>query len=115
MQLEERDKLVLSKVIEEIRHIELLMKNFLNFARPVAAQPAMVDINQLLGKTVDFINNHPSFSAPDARRKIVQELAPDLPDTVVDPQQLKQVFLNLFLNAADAMPDGGDITVQNQI
>ena len=114
LQLEERDKLVLSKVIEEIRHIELLMKNFLNFARPVAAQPTMVDINQLLAKTVDFINNHPSFSAPDARRKIVQELAPDLPHTSVDPQQLKQVFLNLFLNAADALADGGTITLKTR-
>lgn len=114
LHLEERDKLVLSKVIEEIRHIELLMKNFLNFARPVAAQPTTVDINQLLGKTVDFINNHPSFSAPDARRKIIQELAHDLPDTSVDPQQLKQVFLNLFLNAADALPDGGAITVRTR-
>jgi signal transduction histidine kinase len=114
LQLEERDKLVLAKVIEEIRHIELLMKNILNFARPVAAQPTLVDINQLLGKTIDFINNHPSFSAPDARRKIVQDLAPDLPDTSIDPQQLKQVFLNLFLNAADALPDGGAITVRTR-
>ena len=112
LQLDERDKLVLSKVIEEIRHIELLMKNFLNFARPLAAQPAMVDINQLLTKTVDFINNHPSFSAPDARREIVQELAAGLPETAVDPQQLKQVFLNLFLNAADAMSEGGIITLR---
>jgi len=112
LQLEARDKLVLSKVIEEIRHIEVLMKNFLNFARPVAAQPTMVDINQLLGKTIEFINNHPSFSAPDASRKIVQELAPDLPEVSVDPQQLKQVFLNLFLNAADALADGGIITLK---
>ena len=112
LQLEERDKLVLAKVIEEIRHIELLMKNFLNFARPVAAQPTMVDINQLLDKTVDFITNHPSFSAPDARRQIIQELADDLPETAVDPQQLKQIFLNLFLNAADALPEGGIITLR---
>jgi len=112
LQLEERDKLVLTKVIEEIRHIELLMKNILNFARPVAAQPTLVDINQLLMKTIEFINNHPSFSAPDARREIIQELAPGLPNTAADPQQLKQVFLNLFLNAADALPDGGAITVR---
>jgi signal transduction histidine kinase len=78
----------------------------------VAAQPALVDINQLLGKTIEFINNHPSFSAPDARRKIVQDLAADLPNVSVDPQQLKQVFLNLFLNAADALPEGGAITVR---
>lgn len=112
LQIDERDQLVLSKVIEEIRHIELLMKNFLNFARPVAAQPTNVDVNELLGKTVVFLNNHPSFLASETPRTIVQEFADRLPDIRVDPQQLKQVFLNLFLNAADAMPAGGVITAR---
>ncbi len=114
LDIEERDKLVLFKVIEEIRHIELLMKNFLNFARPVAAQPAIVDINEILERTLDFLKNHPSFSAPDAKCRIVRKLADGLPETIADPQQLKQVLLNLFLNAGDAMPQGGEITVSTR-
>jgi len=114
LDIEERDKLVLFKVIEEIRHIELLMKNFLNFARPVATQPAIVDINEVLGRTLDFLKNHPSFSTPDAKCRIVRKLADGLPETIADPQQLKQVFLNLFLNAADAMPQGGEITISTR-
>lgn len=112
LDIEERDKQVLARVIEEIRRIELLIKNLLNFARPVAPQPTLVNVNLLMEKTVEFLNNHPSFSTSLAGRRIVKELAPDLPEIVCDPQQLRQVFLNIFLNAADAMPDGGTVTVK---
>ncbi|HLA26519.1 MAG TPA: ATP-binding protein [Syntrophales bacterium] len=112
LDLEERDRIVLSKIIGQIRQIELLMKNLLNFARPVAAQPAAVNINKILERTIYFIEKHPSFSSRDAHKRIVRELDDNLPDILADPQQLQQVFLNLFLNAADATPEGGKITVK---
>ncbi len=111
LDIADRDKQVLARVIEEIRHIELLMKNLLSFARPVAARPTTVNVNLVLEKTVEFLNNHPSFSSPQAGRSIIKQLAEDLPETVCDPQQLRQIFLNLFLNAADAMPEEGMVTV----
>lgn len=111
LDMEERDSATLSKIIEQIRHIELLMKNLLNFARPVAAQPMTVNANKIMERTIDFIEKHPSLSSPDSRKQVFRELAVDLPDTFVDPQQLQQVFLNLLLNAADATPEGGRITV----
>jgi signal transduction histidine kinase len=114
LDIDERDKDVLSKIIEQIRHIELLMKNLLNFARPVAAQLSMVNVNNILEKTVYFIEKHPSFSSGDSRKQISEELDDSLPDTIGDPQQLQQVFLNLFLNAADAIPSGGTITVKTR-
>lgn len=112
LNIEQKDRAVLKKVIEQIRHIELLMKNLLNFARPVAAQPMMVSVNKILEQTTDFIEKHPSLSSPDSRKQVFRELANDLPDTFADPQQLQQVFLNLLLNAADAVPEGGRITVK---
>ena len=112
LDLEERDRIVLSKIIGQIRQIELLMRNLLNFARPVAAQPAVVNINKILERTIYFIEKHPSFSSHDARKQIVRELDDHLPDIIADPQQMQQVFLNLFLNAADAAPEGGKITVK---
>lgn len=112
LDLEERDRIVLTKIIGQIRQIELLMRNLLNFARPVAAQPAVVNINKILERTIYFIEKHPSFSSPDARKQIVRELDEHLPDIIADPQQMQQVFLNLFLNAADAVPEGGKIRVK---
>jgi signal transduction histidine kinase len=112
LNIEQKDRAVLKKIIEQIRHIELLMKNLLNFARPVTAQPTMVSVNKILEQTTDFIEKHPSLSLPDSRKQVFRELANDLPDTFADPQQLQQVFLNLLLNAADAVPEGGRITVK---
>ncbi len=112
LNLEERDKAVLAKIIEQIRHMELLIRNLLNYARPVAAQPTTVNVNQILNKTISFIAQHPSFISGNSRKKIVPEIDPDLPETICDPQQLQQVFLNLFLNAADAITEGGTITAR---
>ena len=88
------------------------MKNLLNYARPVAAQPAIVNVNKILEKTAYFIEKHPSFVSGDPRKQIIKELDDNLPEIVGDPQQLQQVFLNLLLNAADAVPEGGKITIK---
>lgn len=112
LNIEERDKEVLLKVIEQIRNIELLMKNLLNYARPVAAQPVRFNVNKILEKTIYFIEKHPSFISGDPRKQLIRELDDALPEIVGDPQQLQQVFLNLLLNAADAVPEGGTITVR---
>jgi signal transduction histidine kinase len=114
LNIEERDKDVLVKVIEQIKHIELLMKNLLNYARPVATQPASVNVNKILEKTVYFIEKHPSFVSGEPRRQVIKELDDHLPEIVADPQQLQQVFLNILLNAADAISEGGEITVKTR-
>ncbi len=110
--IDERDRDILRKIIEQIRNIELLMKNLLNYARPVAAQPVSFNVNKILDKTMYFIEKHPSFNSGNPRKRIVKDLDDNLPEIVGDPQQLQQVFLNLLLNAADAIPDGGEITVK---
>ena len=112
--LEERDRDVLVKVIEQIRNIELLMKSLLNYARPVAAQPVRINVNKILENALYFIEKHPAFATGEARAKIVKEFDDALPEILGDPQQLQQVFLNLFLNAADAISGGGQITVRTR-
>ena len=114
LNLEERDREVLVKVIEQIRNIELLMKNLLNYARPVAAQPVSFNINRILEKSSYFIEKHPAFLSGDPPKKIIKELDEQLPEIVGDPQQLQQVFLNLLLNAAEAIADGGEIAVKTR-
>lgn len=114
LNLQERDREVLVKVIEQIRNIELLMKNLLNYARPVASHPVSFNINRVLEKSVYFIERQPAFLSGDPPKKMIKELDESLPEIVGDPQQLQQVFLNLLLNAADAIPDGGEITVKTR-
>ncbi|MFZ4441452.1 MAG: sensor histidine kinase [Syntrophales bacterium] len=112
LDIEERDKEVLVKVIEQIRNIELMMKNLINYARPVAAQPVRFSVNKILEKTLYFIEKHPSFISGNPHKQLIRELDEALPEIVGDPQQLQQVFLNLLLNAADSVPEGGTINVK---
>jgi signal transduction histidine kinase len=111
LNLEQRDRDVLLKVIEQIRNIELLMKNLLSYARPVASQPVRFNVNKILEKTIYFIEKHP-FVSGDPHKQVIKELDDQLPEIVGDPQQLQQVFLNLLLNAAEAIGESGNITVK---
>ncbi len=98
---------VLLKVIREIRRIEMLLKDLLNFARPPKPQFIPVDLNSILNSTLEL-------SVDTGRPGIIAEIEFDrrIPATMADPMQLKQVFLNLVLNAIEAMHGGGILRVK---
>jgi two-component system NtrC family sensor kinase len=110
--LKEKDREALLNVVEEIRRIELLMNKFLCFAQPAAAQLMTLNINKILAETAQFLEKQPAFALPASGRQIIREFAAGLPETAGDPQQLQQVFLNILLNAAEAMPGGGTVTIK---
>jgi signal transduction histidine kinase len=107
--VENRD--LLQKVIAEIRRLESMMKNFLNFARPHKPQFSKVDINHILKATIDFMVKQKPFSNKTKTLNIVTEFKP-LPEITADLQQLQQIFINLLLNAQEALPLGGTITIK---
>jgi signal transduction histidine kinase len=108
---ENRD--VLSKVLDQIKRIEALLRTLLNFARPPKPHFMLADVNSVLDASIDVALRHPLFSARDSNPITVQkDYDTKLPETMADPLQLQQVFMNLLLNAADAMPGGGIITVR---
>lgn len=106
----EEDRDVLEKVIREIRRIELLLKDLLSFARPPKPQFIQSDINKILDATLELSVDTGGLSPPGITA--VREFDKKLPETSADPMQLKQVFLNLILNAIDAMPEGGKLRVR---
>jgi len=108
----EEDREVLSKVVREIRRIELLLKDLLNFARPPKPQFSIIDINKILDSTLELSVGKGVLSEQGIN--VVRELDAGLPATMADPMQVKQVFLNLILNAVDAMRDGGTLRLTTQ-
>ncbi|HJW27874.1 MAG TPA: ATP-binding protein, partial [Saprospiraceae bacterium] len=111
--LSAENKDILSKVISEVRRIESLMKSLLDFARPPKPQFLQVNLNQVLEGTMDFLIQQPSFSqSKKAPIAIIQDLDAHLPEIVADPQQLRQIFINLLLNAHESMANKGTITVK---
>jgi len=105
------ERAILSRAIDEVQRVESLMKSLLNFAKPPKPQFLLVNINDVLEETVNASIPHSSL-APDSPKtiRIVKHFDPHLPITMVDPMEMQQVFLNVLMNAVQAMPSGGTVT-----
>jgi PAS domain S-box-containing protein len=111
--ISEEDRFIVVKAVDEIKRIEQLIKSLLNFAKPPQLQLMPTDINDLLDKTITFSLKHPLLSSSSAAPiKVLRDFDTRLPETMADPMQLQQVFLNLMFNAIEAMPDGGALAVK---
>ena len=94
----------------EVDRISSLVNELLEFARPSEPKLEMEDINAILEGMLLLIST-------ETKKKFVQvvkEYTPDLPVVTVDREQIKQVFLNILLNALDATPENGTITVKTR-
>ena len=94
-------------ISEEAKRCEKLVQELLEFGRPKSADFAWTDVQEMIQKTLDLVQPRAGKSKIEAYAK----LDGDLPQIHADPQQLQQVLLNLSLNAVDAMPKGGILTV----
>ncbi|SPP99907.1 putative Histidine kinase [Candidatus Sulfobium mesophilum] len=109
----QQDRELLLKAVEDVIRIESLMKDLLSFAKPPKPQYVDVDLNGVLDMIVSFALKHPSFSLRNGSGiKVVKDFDEHIPAVPADPMQLRQIFLNLLLNAAEAMPDGGSLQVK---
>lgn len=108
-----QDRSLLLRAVEDVIRIESLMKDLLNFAKPPKPQYVDVDINGVLSMIVSFALKHPSFSLRNGTAiMVVKDFEEQIPSVPADPLQLRQIFLNLLLNAAEAMPEGGTLRVK---
>ncbi|SHJ27046.1 two-component system, NtrC family, sensor histidine kinase AtoS [Malonomonas rubra DSM 5091] len=111
--LDAEDKEIFVRVLKEIDRMEKLLKGLLNYARPPTPHFDLIDINRLLEHTIKNV----SVTVGDDLRKKVEfktDLATDMPQSEADSGQLQQVFLNIYLNAIDAMDGVGTITTTTQ-
>jgi len=109
----EEDRETIFRAVEEIRRIEMLLKSLLSFAKPPKLQLSVTDINEIIEKTIDFSLKQPYLKREETGIDIVKELDAGLPRTMADTQQMQQVFMNLLLNARDAMKGGGTLTARS--
>ncbi len=98
----------IQRILRQVNRLTTLLKAFFTYARPNLPDPAPVYIRKIIDEVIPLIDRKLN------EKKIVfqQKYAPDLADVFVDANQIQQVFLNLFLNAADAMPDGGILEIK---
>ncbi len=101
----------LKVIVRETLRSREIVKSLLDFARQSVPKKSSADINEIIDKAIAVIDNQLSIN----KVKIVKQNETNLPNLSVDANQMQQVFINLFVNASDAMgKDGGTITIKSQ-
>ncbi len=108
---DELDKTMFERLLHVAGRIKKTVHNLLVFSRQQAAEKSSQDINTVIENTLSLIASMLS------KHSISLELLLDenLPKTTVNAEQMQQVFLNLILNAHDAMADGGTLTISTSL
>jgi PAS domain S-box-containing protein len=105
---DENIAMVLQEMKEAISRADQITRGLLDFAasKQLAVKP--VDFNQLIEETLKLVRHELN----EKRVEVVKELGGPLPRVAVDKTQIQQVFVNIFVNAVHAMPQGGTLTVR---
>jgi PAS domain S-box-containing protein len=91
---------------QHVNRIARIVKNLGDFARLYPRQKIPTNLKDILTNTIDLVKYDKNFR----RINITTEIE-DTPPIKLDPDQIQQVFLNLMLNARDAMPEGGELSI----
>ncbi len=100
----------LSLVYDGIKRIEHTVSNLLNFSRPTSTRPEPTSLNHSLRHVVELAH----YQLRRNRVEVVFDLAQPEPVVLADHFQMEQLFLNLILNAVQAMPSGGTVTLRTR-
>ncbi len=99
---------IIEKIVKQTFRASEIVNNLLNFSRTSATELADLDVNRVVEETLSLVA-HPLKTS---QIQVVKQLGSTLPAVRGSANKLQQVFLNLFLNARDAMPSGGMLEVR---
>jgi signal transduction histidine kinase len=97
----------IEQCIEGAKRISSAVRGLLNYARPAPLTISRISVERMVTETVNFLHHQPMFRSI----QVTTDIADDLPVISADANQLSQILMNLLLNAAQAMPQGGSITI----
>ncbi len=102
---------VLEKMRNEIGRIQKINKSLLTFARAGSVQEKMMDVHKEIQNILDLVRQDMTVS----NVKLIENYVESPVEIMADPDELRQVFLNLINNARQAMPEGGKLTLATRI
>jgi signal transduction histidine kinase len=106
----EESKDYLNRIEKEIERINRIVHELLDFARPSKFEIKDLEINKVIESTLSLLSYQNNFKNIETQL----DMQPDLPIIKGDESQLSQVIINIILNAVDAMPNGGTLTIQTR-
>jgi two-component system NtrC family sensor kinase len=95
----------------ELQRCRDILRGMLDFARAPEKEKMPTNINNLLQELLLLV----SYQSEYKKTKINKELDPDIPSIMAIPGKLKQVFMNIIINALQAMPEGGELNVSTAV
>ena len=98
-------------MIEEVERLDRVVQELLDFAKPTSPDKTLVDPNELVEQALALVVEDAQFKDVAIERRF----AFDLPQVFVDPLQIRQALLNLFLNGIEAMEGGGTLTLETTV
>lgn len=101
----------LQVIIDQAERCSRIIKGLLGFSRKAGYEKTLTDINNLIERTVAMVQNQARFHNIEFKLNLDR----NLPNIMVDAHQMEQVFLNLLINAADAMNERGTITIASRL
>ncbi|MGB3863629.1 MAG: cache domain-containing protein [Candidatus Aminicenantaceae bacterium] len=101
----------LEKIVKETTRCKDIVKGLLEFARPKEPEATSTNVNELLDKSLSLVGSQSLFQ----NIQVKKHYSTDLPLIVADSSQLQQVFMNIILNAADAMNGNGRLTLRTYL
>ncbi len=100
----------LDKIISETKRCAGIVKDLLEFSRESLPAKEQIAITSLLDEVATLFHHHPDFSSI----VITKQYDENIPLVSVDPNQIRQVFMNLVINAGHAMPHGGNLDISTE-
>jgi two-component system NtrC family sensor kinase len=100
----------LSVIVKQAQRCALIVRELLEFSRETKAHRECVSLNLILDKTLSLLQHQADFQNIDIRRNYDWQL----PEVFVDVNQLEQVFMNMMINASQAMPHGGILDLSTE-
>ena len=95
----------------ELGRIARIITRMRDFYRPARDELELTEVNDLLAETIELVQTH----LRHGQVTVTVDFCPHLPRLIAHPDQLRQVFLNLMLNACDAMPHGGQLHIATEL
>jgi len=103
-------KIDIEKIMKASLHAREVVKKLMLFARQMPPQKISVNLNQIIEEGLYFLESR----CAKENIKVVRLLSEDLPDVTADAAQMTQVLVNIVVNAIQAMPNGGQLTIQTK-
>lgn len=97
----------LKTIKEETLRCRKIVRGLLDFAREYKPEKLSTNLNSLIEEALQLLEKHVNFH----NIKIIKDFDPNLPEVKVDADEFRSVINNLAVNAADAMPNGGQLTI----